>query len=51
MNFVTIAIVTFISSIFLYMIFLVLGFGGISQNRRVQGFDQNKTTDKYSIRK
>ena len=46
MNFATIAIITIISTAFLYLIFLVLGVGGIAKNRRAQGLDQNQTSDK-----
>ena len=46
MNFATIAIITIISTLFFYMIFLVLGVGGIAKNRRAQGLDQNKGSDK-----
>ena len=45
MNFATIAIITIISTLFFYMIFLVLGVGGIAKNRRAQGLDQNKGSD------
>tara|TARA_B100001250_G_C19708232_1_gene747938 strand:+ start:482 stop:616 length:135 start_codon:yes stop_codon:yes gene_type:complete len=40
MNFATIAIIIFISTVSLYMIFLVLGVGGIAINRTAQGLDQ-----------
>ena len=46
MNFATIAIITIISTAFLYLIFLVLGVGGISKNLRAQGLDQNQRSDK-----
>ena len=45
MNFATIAIITIISTLFFYMIFLVLGVGGIAKNRRAQGLDQSKEGD------
>ena len=45
MNFATIGIITIISTLFLYMIFLVLGVGGIAKNRRAQGLDQSKRSD------
>ncbi len=45
MNFATIAIITIISTLFFYMIFLVLGVGGIAKNRRAQGLDQRKGSD------
>ncbi len=40
MNFATIAIITIISTLLLYIIFLVLGVGGIAKNRSAQGLDQ-----------
>ena len=43
MNFATIAIITIASTVLLFIIFLVLGVGGIAKNRRAQGLDQNKT--------
>ena len=46
MNLPTIAIITVISTVSLYIIFLVLGVGGIANNRRAQGLDQNQTSDK-----
>ena len=46
MNFAAIAIITIISTLFFYMIFLVLGVGGIAKNRRAQGLDQNQISDK-----
>ena len=46
MNHATIAIITIISTLLLYMMFLVIGVGGISKNRRAQGLDQNQKTDK-----
>ncbi len=49
MNLATIAITTIISAVFLYMIFLVIGVGGIAKNRRAQGLDQNHKSDKKSI--
>ena len=45
MNFATIAIITIISTVFFYMIFLVLGVEGIAKNRRAQGLDQSKKSD------
>jgi hypothetical protein len=45
MNFATIAIITIISTLFFYMIFLVLGVGGIAKNRRAQGLDKSKGSD------
>jgi len=44
-NFATIAIITIVSTVFFYMIFLVLGVGGIAKNRRAQGLDQGKRSD------
>ena len=46
MDLVTVAIITIISTVFFYMIFLVLGVGGIAKNRKAQGLDQNKRRDK-----
>ena len=46
MNFASIAIITVISTVSLYVIFLVLGVGGIAKNRSVQGLDQKQRTDK-----
>ena len=46
MNFTTIAIITIISTVFFFMIFLVLGVGGIAKNRRAQGLDQGERSDK-----
>ena len=40
MNFVAIAIFTIICSLALYIIFLVLGVGGIPKNRKAQGIDK-----------
>ena len=37
MNFSTIAIITIIFSLSFYLLFLVLGVGGISKNRSAQG--------------
>ena len=45
MNFAAIAIITIISTLFFYMIFLVLGGGGIAKNRRAQGLDHSKGCD------
>ena len=45
MNFATIAIITIISTLFFYMIFLVLGVVGIAKNRRAQGLDKSKGSD------
>ncbi len=46
MSFATIAIITVISTVSLYIIFLLLGVGGIAKNRRAQGLEQNQTSDK-----
>ena len=40
MNFANIAIITVISTVVFYIIFLVLGVGGIAVNRKAQGLDQ-----------
>ncbi len=45
MNFLSIAIITIISALSLYIIFLVLGVGGISKNRAAQGLDQKQRSD------
>ena len=45
MNFATITIITIISTVFFYVIFLVRGGGGIAKNRRAQGLDQSKRND------
>jgi len=45
MTYSTIAIITVLSTLFLYIIFLVLGVGGIAKNRRAQGLDQSKGSD------
>ncbi len=46
MNFSAIVIITIISTVLFYMIFLVLGVGGIAKNRKAQGLDQNQISDK-----
>ncbi len=46
MNFATVAIITIISTLVFYMVFLVLGVGGIAKNRRAQGLYQSKGSDK-----
>ncbi len=46
MDFTSIAIITIISTLFLYAIFLLLGVGGIAENRRAQGLDQNQRNDR-----
>ena len=45
MNFATITIITIISTVFFYVVFLVLGVGGIAKNRRAQGLDQSERSD------
>jgi len=40
MNFATIAVFTIVFTLSFYLIFLVLGVGGIAQNRSAQGLDQ-----------
>ncbi len=45
MNFSTIAIITIITTLCFYIIFLVLGVGGIAKNRKAQGLDQSKEND------
>tara|TARA_Y100001968_G_C19233322_1_gene655584 strand:- start:387 stop:521 length:135 start_codon:yes stop_codon:yes gene_type:complete len=39
MNFATIAIITFVSTLSIYIIFFVLGVGGINKNRTAQNLD------------
>ena len=46
MNLTTITIITIFLTLFFYVIFLVLGVGGISKNRKAQGLDQSKISDK-----
>ncbi|MFL2867539.1 MAG: hypothetical protein ACJZ78_01875 [Prochlorococcus marinus] len=46
MNLTTIAIITIISTVIFYMIFLVLGVGGIAKNREAQGLSQSKRSEK-----
>tara|TARA_Y100001968_G_scaffold211590_1_gene194745 strand:+ start:2023 stop:2160 length:138 start_codon:yes stop_codon:yes gene_type:complete len=41
MDFPTIAIIIILFSFSFYLIFLVLGVGGVSKNRSAQGLDQN----------
>tara|TARA_Y100001968_G_C19350808_1_gene714529 strand:- start:316 stop:450 length:135 start_codon:yes stop_codon:yes gene_type:complete len=40
MNFASITTITFICAVSFYLIFLVLGLGGIEINRKAQGLDQ-----------
>tara|TARA_B100000945_G_scaffold2597_1_gene2229 strand:+ start:486 stop:629 length:144 start_codon:yes stop_codon:yes gene_type:complete len=46
MDFAKIAIITTIFSVSLYIIFILLGVGGIAKNRSAQGLDQNKISEK-----
>ena len=46
MNLATIAIIMIVSTLFLYILFIVLGVGGIAKNRRAQGLEQNQSSDK-----
>ena len=46
MNVATIAIITVLSTLSIYIIFLLLGVGGIAKNRAAQGLDQNQRSDK-----
>ena len=39
MNFSTILIITLIATLTFYLIFLLIGLGGISQNRKAQGLE------------
>tara|TARA_B100000945_G_C19847076_1_gene352211 strand:- start:33 stop:170 length:138 start_codon:yes stop_codon:yes gene_type:complete len=45
MTFATISIITIISTVIFYMIFLVLGVGGIAKNRKAQGLDKSQRSD------
>ena len=45
MNFGMIAMIMLLSTISLYIAFLVLGVGGIPKNRSAQGLDQNQKSD------
>ena len=51
MNFGTIAIITIISTLFLYTIFFVFGVGGIAKNRKAQGLDKVKEVMNNRFRK
>tara|TARA_Y100001968_G_scaffold110023_1_gene99528 strand:- start:221 stop:358 length:138 start_codon:yes stop_codon:yes gene_type:complete len=42
---ITTLIITITATIFLYITFLVLGVGGIDNNRRAQGLDQDQNSD------
>ncbi len=46
MNAATISVITVVITLSLYLIFLVLGVGGIANNRAAQGIDQNQNTEK-----
>ena len=45
MNIASYVIITVILTVSLYILFLVLGVGGIAKNRRAQGLDQSKRSD------
>ena len=49
MNLASIFILVTIFTVTLYVVFLVLGLGGISKNRRAQGIDQNHRIDNNSL--
>ena len=51
MKLATIAIIIIVSTFFLYILFLVLGVGGIAKNRRAQGLEQNQTSENNQFRK
>ncbi len=46
MNSATIAIITIICTVSFYMIFLVIGVGGIEKNLKAQGLDQREKVEK-----
>tara|TARA_Y100001968_G_scaffold302162_1_gene315242 strand:+ start:889 stop:1029 length:141 start_codon:yes stop_codon:yes gene_type:complete len=46
MNATTIAVVTLVATLSFYLIFLVIGVGGIAKNRAAQGLDQKLKNDK-----
>ena len=46
MNTASIAVITLVTTLSVYLIFLVLGVGGIANNRAAQGLDQNQKSDK-----
>ena len=46
MNLATISIITIISTVILYVTFLLLGVGGIDKNRKAQGLTQNQRINK-----
>ena len=45
MNIVSVAVITLVATLSLYLIFLVLGVGGVANNRAAQGLDQNQKSD------
>ena len=45
MNTASIAVITLVTTLSIYLMFLVLGVGGIANNRAAQGLDQNKKSD------
>ena len=45
MNSTSIVVITLVTTLFIYLIFLVLGVGGIANNRAAQGLDQNQKND------
>ena len=45
MNITSVAIITVVTSLSFYLIFFVLGVGGVANNRAAQGLDQNKKSD------
>tara|TARA_Y100001968_G_scaffold204299_1_gene187558 strand:- start:141 stop:281 length:141 start_codon:yes stop_codon:yes gene_type:complete len=45
MNTASIAVITIITTLSFYLIFLVLGVGGIANNRAAQGLDQNQKSE------
>ena len=45
MNIASVAVITLIATLSLYLIFLVLGVGGVANNRAAQGLDQNQKSD------
>ena len=42
MNFTNIAVISVAITLSLYVIFLLLGVGGITKNRKAQGLDEDK---------
>ena len=45
MDLTSIAIISIVTTILLYVFFLILGVGGISENRRAQGLDKSSKSD------